>query len=194
MKKALLSLSFLATIAAASFSIQSCNKIKDEIIKNIDPFNFTEQDITYGVPPITTTTTFSTRDSGTININQQIKDNAGVDIDINKVSSIKIKKITLTILNADEENNWTNLETITAGFQTKTGTQNGKQEQLWTKNIADVAAEKYVPQVIEPADVNLKEYFNGDRETVYYIVSAKARRATTKELNVNAVIEYEVKF
>ncbi|HRO41481.1 MAG TPA: hypothetical protein PL009_01510 [Flavipsychrobacter sp.] len=194
MKKLILSFGLLALVAGASFSLQSCNKIKDEIAKQIDPFNFTEQDITYDVPVLTMSGTFVANDTDNININQMIKDEAGVDFNIDNVSSIKIKKITLSILNADNENNWTNAEAVAAGFQTKTGNANGKQIQIWARNINDVEAERFADQVIEPNDVNLKDYFNGSGEEVYYHISATARRATNKQLNVNAKIEYEVKF
>ncbi len=194
MKRSLLSFALCALVSGTLFTVQSCNKIKDEIVKQIDPISFTRQDISYTVPGITTTAEFSTNDTGNININQLIKDETGIDVNINKVSSIRIKKITLELKNADEENNWTNAEYIITGFQSKTGIQKGKQQLSWKKDIEDVESQKYAVQVIEPEHTNLKDYFNGDGEEVYYLISVKARRETKKELVMNATVEYEVKF
>jgi len=194
MKKVLITLGLIALVGGSSVSFFSCNKIKDEIAKQLDPFNFEEQNITYDLPVLTATGTFTTEETSNININQMIKDEAGVDFDIDDVSSIKIKKITLTLLDATNESNWTNVESATVVMQTKTGKANGKPTLIASETIEDVESARFTPVVIEPNDINLKEYFNGDGEEVTYYLSGVARRPTDKTLKINAVIEYEIKF
>lgn len=195
MKKAAVAFALFGLISGASLSFQSCNKIKDEIAKQIDPFNFSSQSVTYTVPILTNTSEQSASETVNININELVKENAGIDISIDNVTGIKVKSITMNIENADTENNWTNFDFVKATVQTATGSSHGKAPISWTKNIPDDAAQAFMPQVLQPADgINLKDYFVGDGENVTYTINVKARRATTKALTVNAVVEYEISF
>ncbi|HTN45896.1 MAG TPA: hypothetical protein VL098_06070 [Flavipsychrobacter sp.] len=191
MKKLLFS---LALVAGGAVLLPSCKKIIDEIKKNINPFEHTV-DLTYTIPTLMQGQTYNADEQTYIlNVNDVINDNTeGLDVDIDDISSIKINKIVLTLENADAENNWTNLQTATAGVNSDKGRTAGKADIESTITVPDAEAERYTDKTFTFADHNLKDYLNGGDTKIYYSISAKARRAVTKELTIKAKIEYSFK-
>jgi hypothetical protein len=195
MKKALLSLSLLAAVAVGSFSFQSCNKIKDEIAKQIDPFNFTHQNINFTVPEITSTMTYTSSgiDTADIDLDQIIKENAGSSFGVNNIQSLVIDKITLTITNPDEHNNLTNFDSVQVYVNSDQGIQNGKNDIYAYAWVTDGAYDPNNQTLTITGDPNLQmmDYLKGNK--VYYWFRARARRTTDKELMINMKIDYKVK-
>lgn len=190
MKKLLFS---LMLIGGGAIAITSCNKIKDQILKNLNPFTKTF-DVSFVVNPISGTDYNSGIQTQVININQLIKDNAGgLDVDIDNISEIKAKKVTLKLQDGDDANNWTNLQDIGFVFNTDKSISNSKPTLIWGFNVDDLASLKYSDIEIIPNDLNLKDYFNGDATNVNYVLQATARRPTTKPLNIIATVEYDFK-
>jgi hypothetical protein len=200
MKKVLYSLGLLAIVAGATVSFQSCNKIKDEIKGQINPFNFTQQDITLTVPALSGTDTSSQfATSVPLNISQVIADNntSGISVGYDDISSIKIKKITLTLVEGmSSTSNYTNYEGIFFAANTDIGkAKNLSYQGVWA-GIDDLTANQYAPVVLEfPApQTNLKEYFTKDGNTnCEYYLQAAMRRSTVP-MKVRAVVEYEMAF
>ncbi len=191
MKKALFALLILGG-SAATFT--SCNKVVDKIKANINPFNETIE-VNYTISQIAQGATYNSQDQTyDFNINEIIEENvSGVNVGIDDISEIKINKITLTLQNGDDANNWTNLESATATINTDKGKNAGKVDLTSTVNIDDNDAEKFSDKVLTFSDHNLKEYVDGSGTKVIYKLSAKARKAVSKELNIVAKIEYSFK-
>jgi hypothetical protein len=199
MKKALYSLGLLALVAGTTVTFQSCNKIKEEIAKQINPINFSQQNVTLTIPAVSADSVNSNHVNVPIDIEQLIKDNApsGSEAAYNLVKTIKIKKITLTIVEGQSAtNNWTNFEGIFFIANTTLGiSKNLPNQGVWV-TIGDEASNQFGPVVLEFPEphTNLKEYFDGSgKANADYFISAAVRRPTT-EMKVNAVIDYEAGF
>lgn len=185
----------LAIGALACFP--SCNKVKDEILKNIDPFTYAQEHVTFEIPaqPIVLPLEFTTPEqTETIYINQIIKDNSGLNVNIDDFSYIKLKDATLKLMNGDAANNWTNIEYIEAQANTDKGLNTGKAWLVTRLDIPNDPAVKYSDKTLSFPDENLKDYVNGDEATVvHYKWKVKPRLGTTINLNVDATIRYEFK-
>lgn len=192
MKKILLSLLIVAGSAAV---FTSCNKIADEIKKNIKAFDYEAATVTYDLPPIADGQEYQSEDQTyDLNINQIIKENISeLNVTLDDISKISINKVTLRVEGGDDDNNWTNFESATVKTNTDKGRAEGKADLVASTDIADEESEKYSDKVIEFTDHNLKDYVNGEGTKVMYSISAKARREVTKELKIIATIEYTFK-
>jgi hypothetical protein len=201
MKKLIYSIALLGIATAAVVNLQSCDKIKEEVAGQIDPFSFTQQNVTITVPPLAGNDTASTSETNVpINIGQLISDNvpSGVSVGFDDVSSIKIKKITMNLVQGmAPSNNWTNFEGLFFAANTDKGLAANPQmdwQGVWT-GIVDDTAFAYAPvEIVWPNPVNLKSYFNstGTTNATYYLQGAMRRATDT--LKVNANIEYEIAF
>lgn len=190
MKKSLL----LAVLATGVLFNASCDKVKDKIKANINPFNYDQPEFSGSIPIVATAQVYRSGDQTyVININQIITDNAGgVNINIDNISKITLQKVVLKLENGDDNNNWTNFEYAASVFNTDKGRNAGKPELYSLVGIDDLLTERFTDKEITFSDVNLKEYFNGTNTTVYYKIETKARRATTKELMVKAILTYKI--
>jgi len=197
MKKALLSLGLIVLVAGASISFQSCSKIKDELSKQIDPFNWSQQNLVVDVPVIDNTNEFSTGDlQESFSLDQIIKDNTPSNLNLsgNNVSSLKIDSIRLTILNPDAQNYFANFEYIKAVINTDKGRQAGKNNitvNVWANNIAWDPNRVQTIKISGDPNLELVDYFKGATK-VFYKLTMKARNNTTKVLNVRADIDYRL--
>jgi hypothetical protein len=192
--KVLYSVGLLALIAGTTISFQSCNKIKDELAKQIPDISFDGESATFTVPVMTATGTssFIGWDTSTVvNINEVIEENAaGLGYSIDNFSTIKIDKITLHLSGTDESNNWTNFESAGAYFATDKSRANGKPDVMKTVEIADIAANQNKDVELSLTDTNLKDYFNGGDTRIYVLYSATPRRSTTHPMTVTATVKY----
>lgn len=193
MKKLLFS---LLVVSGSATVFTSCNKIVDEIKKNINAFNYTAPEVTYDLPAIAEGQEYKSEDQTyDLNINQIIDENVGDDLNVtlDDISKISINKITLHMENGDDDNNWTNFESATVKANTDKGKSEGKADLTATTSIEDIESERYTDKVITFADHNLKDYVNGEGTKVTYSISAKARRAVTKQVKIIATIQYSFK-
>lgn len=191
MKKSLLTLAILIFSFWLSGPLQSCNKIKDAIAKNLGSFSWTQASMTFDVPVVSSTSQFAQYDTVVVNIDQVIHDNAGTSFSINDISKITINQIILHLNNADANNNWTNFSTASSIIATSKSNANGKSALIDSYSISDIPANQYNDIVLNGnSNVNIKDYFDGSATSVYYLVSAQARRATTIPLNVTVTVTY----
>ena len=192
MKKILLSLMVLGG-SMALFS--SCNKIVDEIKKNINPFNYNAPEVTYTLPSlISGGDEYKSEQTYDLNINQIIDDNISeLNVSIDDISKITISKITLHLENTNENHNWTNFEHVTLKANTDKGMAEGKADLTATKTIEDKDSERYTDKELTFADHNLKDYVNGEGSKAIYSIVAKARRDIDRELKLVATIQYSFK-
>jgi len=198
MKKALLSFGLIALVAGA-FSIQSCNKIKDEIANQLDPFNFSQQSFEITVPATAADSVNTGLVSSTINLQQYIDDNlpSGVSLGFDMIDKITLKKVTIApadVSGFDNANNFTNFSDLFAIFNTNVGVNKNLTSILTFGSIDDVTANQYMPIVLEYNNPpNLKDYFNasGNTEVQYYIYG-HLRRSTTHDVKVKVTVEYEI--
>lgn len=192
MKKLLFPVMFAC---GAMVMFASCNKIVDELKKNIKAFNYEAPQVTYTLPLLPAGNTYNSEDQTyDLNINEIIDEYVSeVNVSLDDISKISINKITLSMEGGDEENNWTNFESATVKANTDKGVAEGKSDLTATTNIEDIESERYTDKIINFDDHNLKDYVNGEGTKVTYSLSAKARREVTKELKIHATIQYSFK-
>jgi hypothetical protein len=198
MKRALLSLGLLAIVAGATVSFQSCNKIKDEIMKNIDPFNFSQQSFELTIDPVNA----DSINTGVVTTNINLQDSinkyvpSGLSLLVSSVKEVRLVKVTVSPVSGfTAENNFTNVSDVAAMFNTNIGLN----KQLWPvgiwTQIADNAASQFQPLVFDytQSKPNIKEYFStsGATEVKYYL-KGKLRRPITQQMKVNVSVEYQI--
>ena len=194
MKKVLYSVGLLALVAGTTVMVQSCNKIKDEIAKQIDPFNFNHQNINLTVPEITSTMTYSSSgiDTADIDLDKIIKDNAGQNFGINNVQSLIIEKITVSILNHDANNNLSNFDTAKVYINSDQGIADKKNDIFvgaWVNSTTYDPANQSLTITGDP-NLQMMDYLKGKK--VYYWFRVRAKKVTTKPLDINIKIDYKL--
>lgn len=179
MKKGLL---MFTTVFSVAVLTQSCDKIKDKIF---DAFTAQGADVNFTVPPIADTTTMGTLGSQTVYFNldstvQAVTDDA---FSLEDVNSVTADEITLTINNPDSANNMSNFESGSISFYSNTNTT----PVVYNFTVPDQYATTFSVPV---NNTNLKPYMTGNNFT--YTINGKLRRPTTKSLDVNANIKFDV--
>lgn len=188
----------ILALAAITITTQSCNKVKEEILKQIDPFTYSQKNISFEIPaqpgaePVEYVVP---QQSETVNIGQVIKENSGLGIDIDDFSAIYLKDVILQLKNGTDANNWTNLEYAEVEANTDKGIAAGKG---WLKARADIAnteAERFSDKKLAFPSDNLKDYVSGSEETkIYYRYKIKPRtNGTTEAMKIDATVELEFK-
>lgn len=180
MKKVL----FAASLASAVvFGFSSCEKIKDKLFPNFDTDGGT---VVLSVPVMSNTTNEGVWDQATINFNLDsvIKKYTNNQFSISNANSIKIKTVTLTVLDGNQQNNISNFESVKLAVSSNS---NSTPANVISATLQDINQ----PAVINGNDVELKSYLTGSQIT--YKLSGKMRRATTQKLTTQVDIEYSVK-
>ena len=177
MKKVLLSFAVLGTLALAS-----CDKIKDAIFPS---FETTIGEVTVVVPIITNTAseTEMGRISVNFNIDSVIKKYTANQFSISNATSIKVQNTTVHLVNGDAINNLSSFETIKLSVASDAVPTPAVIAQEAITSDAN-------PIVINGNDTNLKEYLKGGRVT--YTLSGKAKRPTTKPLQLSVTVALKV--
>lgn len=194
MKKFFFAFGFISLAAALSF--QSCDKIKDEIVSHIDPFTYSQTGASFDIPaqPILLPLEYnSPEQTEFININQVIKDNAGLDLNINDFSYIKLIDATFHLTNGTEDANWTNIDYAEVQANTDKGLNAGKPWLVANISIPNDPSQKYSDKMLTFPDQNLKDYLDGDGTVVHYKFKIKPRAGTATDMHVEAIVRYEFK-
>lgn len=193
MKKTTLLFAF---VAGSALLFGGCDKIKEKISEQVDPFNFTQQTIEMELPPVTSTAaqTSTGIDTVDIDLDKIIKDNTpkSMNLGINNVQSLTLEKITVTLLDHDKNNYLANFDKVEAYVNSNTGIQMGKNDiymSAWCNDIAYNAADQSIVINGDPK-MELIDYLKGNK--VYYWFKARARRTTNKTLRVKMVIDYKL--
>jgi hypothetical protein len=178
-------------------TLSSCNNVKEEIINVLPPFTYTQTGIAFDIPPVPIVVPEpipTPEQIISININQLIKDNAGINYNINNISSIKIKNVSLHLTNPDANNNWTNFESAELFFNTEKGISENKPWISGSLFIPDVDSVRFTDKVVTISDVNLKTYLYGDADVIHYKALIKNRKTTSTTLHTEVSIKFEFKF
>lgn len=176
---------------------QSCNKVKDAIISQIDPFNYSLNDVSFDIPaqPIALPLEYDTPEqTESVNINQVIHDNSGIGFNINDFSSIMLKDATLHLTNGTASSNWTNIEFAEVQANTDKGLNAGKPWLIANLNIPSSASEQFSDKTLTfDNNVNLKDYVDGNGTVIHYKFRIKPRLGTTDVMHVVATVRLEFK-
>lgn len=182
MKKGFTLIAFTAIAAIAGLS--SCDKITEKLFSSFFT-NQAEEDFTINV----ITTTSLRTDLGTVstnlNIDSIIKAETDNKFSLDDIKSVNIEEVKFTLLNPDNTNNFANFEEGWLMFNTNTVTA----PVLVASGLnPDIFADMWLLPVDK--SINYKEHLRGNQLT--YIVSAKARRVTTKKLDCRMSIKFKV--
>ena len=120
-----------------------------------------------------------------LNLDSIIKKETDNAFSLDDITSINMEEAKITILNPDATNNFANFQEGWIEFNTNVNTT---PILVATGLNPDVYAETWLLPVDK--SINLKEYLKGT--FLAYVVSAKARRVTTKPLNCNLAIKFKV--
>ena len=182
MKKVLISVSLLIFVIAG----MSCNKIKDAIFPSID-VNLPAFQIRVPAIPIVLNSEASLG-SFTMNFNLDsiIRANTAGAFGAGAVSTIKVKKMVISVSNGDAANNLANFESARFTFSSNTKTT---PAELVSITLTDTFTTSYTAEPTSSPE--LKEYLTGTQLT--YSLFGKARRTTSKPLNFSVAITLSAK-
>jgi hypothetical protein len=164
----------LTTAVLLTFAFQSCDKVKDSIFPSFEN-DALAIEFTIPVAPEAIDDTLELT-SVHFNIDSLIKDFTGNAFSITNVNSISIKDVEWTLLDADAQNNFQNLDKASVLFHSNT-----------VPNAIEVAAAPSIPyastEVLSLTGIpntNIKNYFTGS--DLYLQLAVKVKTPTTKEL------------
>jgi len=181
----------LGTVAA---SLQSCDKVKEEIINHIDPFTYSQSNISFEAPPMPLTVEYnSPEETEPLDINQIIKKNSGLNVDIDNFSSITLQDATLHLKNGTNDANWTNIEYAEIEINTDKGLDAGKDWITADVSIPDDPGERLTDKILKFPNVNLKEYLDGEGTILHYRFKIKPRRPTLTSMQFDVILRYSFK-
>lgn len=180
MKKTVLTLSL---VMAMIIGLSSCEKVKDALFPGFET-SLANFEIT--VPVVVNTDVENSLGSTVVNFNLDSIMRANTDnkFGVDNLGSVKVKMIEVEVLNGDEQNNISNFETLK---MTLASDQFSSLVSLVNLTIPDVDQKL----IINGNDTELKTYLTGSELT--YSLSGKARRETTKELQLSVSVTLLVK-
>ena len=179
-------LSLLSVMLLVIAGFSSCGKIVEKVFPGVDA-NAPEIQLTIPIVPVVLPNEFSLGSFTTqINLDSTIRANTAGVFGIGVVSSIKVKEIVITLPNGDNLNNLANFETARVTF---TAPNNSTPLTVASLAFPDTYA---TSSTYTPADSpDLLEYLKGSEVT--YTVYGRARRITTKPLNMTVSVTLRVK-
>lgn len=176
-------------VAVVIISTTSCKKIlelKENLFSPID-INLPAFQVSVPVTPIVPPNEVNIGAFTTgFNLDSAIKANTAGVFGVSAISSIRINKMTLTVVNTDEQNNLSNFEAARLAIYSNTVAM---PTDIATFSFPDAytASSTYAP-VGSP---DLKQYFRGSEIT--YTLSGKGRRPTSKPLTITVNTSISVK-
>ena len=179
-------LSVLSLMLLVIAGITSCGKIVDKVFPGVDA-KVPDIQLTIRIVPVVFSNEFSLGSFTTrINLDSTIRANTAGVFGIGIVSSIKVKEIVINLPNADNLNNLANFETARVTF---TAPNNSAPLTVAALNFPDTYA---ATSTHTPTDSpELLDYLKGSEVT--YTVYGRARRTTTKALNMTVSVTVRVK-
>ncbi len=167
----------VAAIVLAVAGLSACKKIVSTIFKGTD---ITIPPTTVTVPavlivsPVEQSLGSFTQE---INIDSIIRANTAGLFGVNAVSTIKIKQVTVNVLNADASNNLSSFETVRVNLSSNS---NSNRVELFNVTIPEQATNTY--SFTPSSTPELLPYLKGT--TLSYAVSGNNRRTTSKPLHM----------
>lgn len=182
MKKIVVAMSLLVLVIAG----MSCNKIKEAIFPTIDvnlpSFQFTVPAIPLVLSSEASLGSFSMN----FNLDSIIRANTAGAFGAGAVSTVKVKKMVISVANADANNNLANFESARFTFSSNTKTT---PAEIVAINFPDAFATSYTAEPTNSPE--LKEYLSGT--TLTYNLFGKARRTTSKPLDFTVGVTLSAK-
>jgi len=191
MKKRLLSAAVLLLAAVILTTQSSCNKVKELAKSYFNAFNTNPIVGNFAVPIIPDASgNYFSIDSIAMdpNLDSIIKANTSNQFGIDDIDGIYLNEMRLELENADNENNWQNFSEI--GIMLIPNQSGRSSVELGPWSIEDSYAA--TQNVNVDKTINLKDHVSGSG-MIYYVMRAKARKPTTKELKGSIYVSYTVK-
>jgi hypothetical protein len=192
MKKSVLNnLTGLGLVVALAATASSCEKFKKAVP---DPkFDWDGASTSLTLPA--TSDTSAQKELGITEFSYNLdsmfkaetKKRVGIELGYDRLKSVKIKTIRLTLENGDASNNFANF--VYAGANLRTNHNN----DVYTLGYVPSNPDTYSVDLTIPAgdpNKDIKSYFKGNT-TFSYAAIAKLRRPTTKDLKANMKVTYE---
>lgn len=181
MKKSIIALSLLGGFSV--LGLTSCDKIKDKLFP---AFETEISEVSVSIPITAAGVEASSSSTVAFNLDSAIKANTGSTFSIDNISSVKVKDVTISINNPDDENDVSNFEAVSLKFSSNTVST---PAVVASASIPDNTA--YSLNITPTDSPELKEYLKGNELT--YTVSGTARRSTTKALDATVDVTLSVK-
>jgi len=182
MKNKLFIIFMLAFVVTTS--LISCEDIKDKLFKAFVTNSF-EENFTVNIITTTNAKTDIGLISQNINLDSIIKTETNNAFSLDNITTISVEEVKVTILNPDANNNFANFEEGWLEFNTNVNTT---PILIATGLNPDVYSDFWLMPVDKSQ--NLKEYLRGNH--LAYVMSAKARRVTTKPLDCKVAVKFKV--
>lgn len=181
MKKTIRSLLLLGSLCI--FGLTSCEKVKDKLFP---AFETEIADVSVTIP--VTIAGVGSSSSGNIyfNLDSTIKAYTANTFSFNNLSSVKVKDVSVFLLNTDNLNDISNFESVSLELFSNTNRTPSVIVSTFIPNKP--ATNINIPATNSP---ELKDYLWGDMLT--YTVNGKARRSTTKPLKATVSVTLSVK-
>lgn len=163
----------------------SCKKI---LSKLLPPFETTTGEITMSIPviPFSNISGFLGSKTMYYNLDSNIKARTGGNFGISDVSYVKVKNFNMTVLNSDQNNNISNLQSIVIDILSNS---NSSPLTIATASIPDGTSNNLSIDVAGQPDI--LSFLRGTQIT--YNFSGQVRRATTHPLDISVVVTVIVK-
>lgn len=170
---------FLMFVMVAVLAFHSCKKMLDPYFDTIT----TPLSATISIPPIADTLNMDTLGTAVVsyNLDSVVKQYTKDLFSLSSAKSVKVKDMTVTLVNPDSANNLRNFEVLQMNFGTGV---NGAPVTIGTATVPDTYAAKTTVPVIK--GLSLKDAIT-DRNMAFALVG-RARRATTDTLHVQLTI------
>lgn len=184
MKKVLLSLSLLAFACGIS-TMTSCDKLVDEVAKNLNfDLVFQTAETTFSIPVQSTLGTYSDTKSETFDMDAFIKGKTDNKLGVGNIKTAKIKSCKLTITNPDADNNFQNFSKASVILKA------AGQPDI-TLEIND-NPDTYATELSLPVDASkdMVPYLKATSFT--YVVGGTLRKVTTKEIMMHVRFEFDI--
>lgn len=164
-------------------STTSCDKIKKAIFNS---FSTNGGSIDFSVDVITDTSMVANfaELSNHLNIDSVIRVETKGNFDLDDIDKISVEFAEIVINNPDSVNNISNFETAGIVFNTNTNTN---PVNIATGVIPDSYADRFQ---FDCSSLDLKGYLRGTE--LVYVLAAKARRATTKQLDCTLNFRFKI--
>jgi hypothetical protein len=188
----------LLIIAVGFMAFSGCNKIKEKIAANIDPFDVQQESFELTIPP-TSSDSLSVSGTYLMNIRDSIIRHIpnGIDFQFDLMNGIFLKYVTIEPVSGfTSENNFTDFSQAIFSFHTNIGMQKGRPLVWMGRALTDDPAWETTPINLDflSQTMNLKEYFTGQGvTTIHYGLEASLREAVTQEMKVKVTVMYQIK-
>mgnify|MGYP001185106141 FL=1 len=163
-------------------TLASCDKIKDAVEVDLKA---TSSNISFIIPILEEPGNATLGESKVyLNVDSLIKAHES-KLGSDNIRTVKLEKCTITIVDGDSVNNFGALESCKIQFSSQ-----GKPEMVTITELTNNPDEETHTLELPVTDKELSGYF--DSKWFNYVVSGKARRATTKTMECKATVTYTI--